>query len=103
VSQPTVADDPFSTFAEELSRNLPLITRLLAEHPAEGPCTGCRLPGPTGAPQAPCAVRTVALLALQIRVLQETEAAEDADAAPIDHPGAGGDPADDSASQARRR
>ncbi|HEX5812277.1 MAG TPA: hypothetical protein VFY38_09265 [Pseudonocardia sp.] len=27
------AHDPFSRFAAELSHNLPLITRLLAEHP----------------------------------------------------------------------
>ncbi len=65
--QPTAADDPFTTFAAELSHNLPLIRRLLAEHPASGPCTGCRLPGPQGAPAAPCGVRQVAALALKIR------------------------------------
>ncbi len=59
--------DPFTSFAAELSTNLPLIIRLLAEHPAEGPCTGCRLPGPQGAPAAPCGVRNVATLALSIR------------------------------------
>ena len=61
------AHDPFSRFAAELSHNLPLITRLLAEHPAHGPCTGCRLPGPQGTPAAPCGVRNVATLALSIR------------------------------------
>ncbi len=59
--------DPFTSFAAELSTNLPLITRLLAEYPAHGPCTGCRLPGPQGAPAAPCGVRNVATLALSIR------------------------------------
>jgi hypothetical protein len=63
--------DPFTAFAAELSRNLPLITRLLAEHPASGPCTGCRLPGPQGAPSAPCGVRNVAALALTIRSARE--------------------------------
>ena len=43
---PNTSDDhPFSMFAAELSRNLPLITTLLREHPATGDCTGCRLPG----------------------------------------------------------
>jgi hypothetical protein len=65
------ADDPFSTFAAELAHNLPLIQKLLAEHPASGPCTGCRLPGPQGAPAAPCGVRNVAVLALSIRSAQE--------------------------------
>jgi len=63
----TAADDPFSTFAAELSHNLPLITRLLAEHPPEGLCTGCVLPGAKTAQVAPCGVRNVAALALSIR------------------------------------
>ena len=74
MSNRTAADDPFTTFAAELSRNLPLITRLLAEHPPTGPCTGCRLPGPQGAPTAPCGVRNVAVLALSIRSARERRA-----------------------------
>ena len=65
------ADDPFTTFAAELSRNLPLITRLLVEHPAEGRCHGCRLPGSQGVPPAPCGVHNVAALALTIRAARE--------------------------------
>lgn len=64
--------DPFSDFAAELSRDLPLITRLLAEHPADGPCTGCRLPGAGPAIVAPCGVRNVATLALSIRAAAES-------------------------------
>ena len=76
--QPTVPDDPFTAFAVELGHNLPLVRRLLAEHPATGPCTGCRLPGPTGAPPAPCGVRNVAKLALSLRLRAEADAAETA-------------------------
>jgi hypothetical protein len=74
VSQPTADLDPFTSFAAELSRNLPLITRLLAEHAASGPCHGCRLPGPQGAPAAPCGVRNVAVLALSIRSVRDRAA-----------------------------
>jgi hypothetical protein len=68
-------DDPFSTFAAELSHNLPLITRLLAAHPAAGRCTGCR--SATGRPpiMAPCSIRTAALLALRIRADVEQQGA----------------------------
>ena len=69
--QPTAPEDPFSTFAAELSRNLPLITRLLAEHPATGLCYGCRLPGSRAVPNAPCGVHNVAVLALSIRAARE--------------------------------
>jgi hypothetical protein len=54
-----------------LSRNLPLINCLLAEHPPTGSCTGYQLPDPQGAPAAPCGVRNVAVLALSIRWAQE--------------------------------
>ena len=66
-------DHPFSTFAAELSRNLQLVTRLLAEHPATGDCTGCRLPGARVAVKAPCGVRAVAALALAIRASDEAQ------------------------------
>ena len=66
-------DHPFSMFAEELSRNLPLITTLLREHPATGDCTGCRLPGAGVAIPAPCGVRAVATLALAIRTAKEAQ------------------------------
>ena len=69
-------DDPFSTFAAELSHNLPLIERLLAEHPPDSPCRGCVLPGPQAAPQGPCGPRSVALLALRIRA-ERAVAADD--------------------------
>ena len=61
------AGDPFSTFAAELSHNLPLITVLLAEHPAEGNCTACRVPSSQVPIPAPCGVRNVAAMALSIR------------------------------------
>jgi hypothetical protein len=64
-------DDPFTRFAIELSRDLPLITTLLAQHPAEGPCAGCRLLGAGGRVSAPCGVRSVATLALAIRAAAE--------------------------------
>ena len=67
------ADDPFSTFAAELSRDLQLVTRLLADHPATGDCTGCRLPGAGVAIKAPCGVRAVAALALAIRAAEEAQ------------------------------
>ncbi|MDT7581788.1 MAG: hypothetical protein QOK35_3052 [Pseudonocardiales bacterium] len=72
MSNPT-DDHPFSTFAAELSRNLAPVTRLLAEHPATGDCTGCRLPGARVAVKAPCGVRAVAALALTIRAAEEAQ------------------------------
>ena len=83
MSEPT-ADDPFSMFAAELSHNLPLITRLLAEHPGEGFCTGCRLPSPQRAVQAPCGVRNVAVLALRLRAADK--AGEDETGSPQTRP-----------------
>jgi len=71
MTNPTDPDHPFTRFAGELSNALPLIHRLLADHPPTGPCTGCRLPGPQGAPSAPCGVRNVAALALSIRSARE--------------------------------
>ena len=68
-------DDPFTRFAVQLSRDLPLITTLLAQHPAEGVCTGCRLPGAKRGMSAPCGVRNVATLALSIRTAAEHRAA----------------------------
>jgi hypothetical protein len=72
MSNPT-DDHPFSMFAAELSRNLALVTRLLAEHPATGDCTGCRLPGARVAVKAPCGVHAVAALALAIRAAEESQ------------------------------
>lgn len=66
------ADDPFTRFAAELSRSLPMITRLLTTHPREGDCHGCRLPSPQRSIQAPCSVRKVAVLALSFRAARET-------------------------------
>ena len=66
-----IATDQFSAFAAELSTDLTLITRLLAEHPPEGRCTGCRLPSALAAIPAPCGVRNVAALALHIRAAHE--------------------------------
>jgi hypothetical protein len=68
----TAPEDPFSTFAAEMSTNLSLITRLLAEHPAEGErCPGC--PVPPGRPPitTPCSVRSLAIMALKIRAERE--------------------------------
>ena len=64
-------DDPFTCFAVELSQDMPLITTLLAQHPAAGVCTGCRVPGAGRLITAPCGVRTVATLALSIRTNSE--------------------------------
>ena len=66
-------DHPFSTFAAELSRDPQLVIRLLAEHPASGDCTGCRLPGAGVAIPAPCGVRAVAALAMAIRTAEEAQ------------------------------
>ncbi len=79
----TAGEVEFHRFANELSRNLPLISTLLDAHGPAGPCRGCILPGPQAAPPSPCPVRCVALLALQIRVLRETDAAVDTDAATL--------------------
>jgi hypothetical protein len=65
--------DPFTRFATQLSRDLPLITTLLAQHPAEGVCTGCRLPGAERGISAPCGVRNVATLALSIRAAERAD------------------------------
>ena len=43
--QDVTAHDQFTRLAHELSHNGAMITNLLATHPAEGHCTGCRLPG----------------------------------------------------------
>jgi hypothetical protein len=65
---PTDSDHPYNRFCRELSTNLALVHTLLAEHPPTGPCRGCRLPGPDPAPEAPCSVRRLALLALSLRL-----------------------------------
>ena len=66
---PTDSDHPYNTFARELgTNNLPLVHRLLAEHPPTGPCFGCALPGPQGVPPSPCSIRSLALTALSIRL-----------------------------------
>ena len=46
--------DTFTLFATELARNPELIDRLLAEHPPDGPCTGCRLRPPHHPHRARC-------------------------------------------------
>ena len=65
------AHDQFTRLARELSHNGAMITKLLATHPAEGHCTGCRLPGARVPIAAPCSVRALALLAAAIRTPED--------------------------------
>jgi hypothetical protein len=67
----TTAPDPFTRLAREMSRNRALIDNLLAAHPSDGDCRGCRLPGARVAIPAPCSVRALALLAASIRSSDE--------------------------------
>jgi hypothetical protein len=69
-----IAQDPFTRLARELSDNGGLIETLLATHPSEGDCRGCRLPGARVPITAPC---SLALLAASIRAAdQHSGAAE---------------------------
>lgn len=56
-----------------LTNKLPLVNTLLREHPAEGSCFGCALPGPQGVPPAPCSIRRLALAALSIRLQADAD------------------------------
>jgi len=66
------ANDPFTQLARELSRHGPMINNLLAAHPPEGDCRGCRLPGARVPIPAPCSLRSLALLAASIRAGRST-------------------------------
>ena len=48
-----------------------LIETLLATHPSEGDCRGCRLPGARVPITAPCSLRSLALLAASIRAADQ--------------------------------
>jgi len=66
------AQDPFTRLARELSHNGGLIETLLATHPSEGDCRGCRLPDARVPITAPCSLRSLALLAASIRAAEST-------------------------------
>jgi hypothetical protein len=65
------AQDPFTRLARELSHNSDLIETLLATHPSEGDCRGCRLPGSRVPITAPCSLRSLALLAASMRAADQ--------------------------------
>jgi hypothetical protein len=65
------AQDPFTRLARELSHNRGLIETLLASHPSEGDCRGCRLPGARVPIAAPCSLRSLAVLAASIRAAEQ--------------------------------
>lgn len=68
--------DAYQRFAAELSNNLHAVGTILDEHPVAGPCTGCRPPSSRPSIPAPCSLRHVATLALEIRTERERRAAD---------------------------
>ena len=64
----TRGEDEFLRFAAQLATDTTLITALLDAHPAlDGPCPACRVPPGRPPIVAPCPIRSVAALALQLR------------------------------------
>lgn len=64
-------DDPFTALAHALAAWPDMIERLLADHPAHGPCTGCTAPGGRATIMGPCPIRSLAQLAAAIRAAEE--------------------------------
>jgi hypothetical protein len=91
------SSEAFDSLAVEVSQDLDLVRRILAEHPGEGTsCRACRVP--PGRPPIPakCGPRSLALAALKVRVLTETRDAVAADELlVVDFIACGGIPDDD--------